>query len=448
MNGKICAILLGIILIFSGNKINAASYYVDNLVSTSGDGSSWGSAWKNFSDINWGAVSPGDIIYISGGANSQTYTGTLYLGSGVSGTSSNPVVITKGETAGYNGEVIFDGQNAASSGIIVLHNDYVTIRQLTLRNYTGSGAINIDNSTGVVVENCDFLVAGHGGVFIQRTTDSFIRNNTIATLGNTTNQTDGIYSQLNSNNTYEGNEIVISNENINPHCDGIQMYVDADMTIRNNYIAQNNSKTYNAQGIYATDVSGTFNVYNNVIYGPNTENALLTLAIFSQGNGTLIAKHNTLIGGGWGSLHVRNAPNSVIMNNILVNYKPNGWVFKLYGGITDPANINNNDYFTPNSGTIATYDDVAKTWTEWKNYGFESHGMYGDPLLRNAANGDFRLQDSSPLIDAGSSGCNIDTDIDGVHRPQGAHCDIGAYEFLVHVPPRPPENFHQISTKR
>ncbi|MDD5559068.1 choice-of-anchor Q domain-containing protein [Candidatus Methylomirabilis sp.] len=54
-----------------------------------------------------------------------------------------------------------------------------------------------------------------------------------------------------------------------------------------------------------------------------------------------------------------------------------------------------------------------------------------DPLLANAtlASFDGRLKQGSPAIDAGTNtGCPV-TDQRGVVRPQGAACDIGAYEF-------------------
>lgn len=142
-------------------------------------------------------------------------------------------------------------------------------------------------------------------------------------------QTDGIYSQLDVGNVYERNHIVISNAETTGHDDGIQMYRDTDITVRNNYIEQENNKVENAQGIYATDSYGTFRVYNDVVYGPSTKNCLLTLGRYSEGDARLIAYNNTLVVGGWGVVYVRDAPYSVVQNNILATSSPavscSGW---------------------------------------------------------------------------------------------------------------------------
>ncbi|MHC5062191.1 MAG: InlB B-repeat-containing protein, partial [Planctomycetota bacterium] len=78
-------------------------------------------------------------------------------------------------------------------------------------------------------------------------------------------------------------------------------------------------------------------------------------------------------------------------------------------------------------------------------YGKCPNGIEADPLLVDAAGGDFRLQLTSPAIDTGVSsgtvqqmfdtfqslyGIDIRKDIEGISRPQGAEWDIGAYEHV------------------
>jgi hypothetical protein len=55
----------------------------------------------------------------------------------------------------------------------------------------------------------------------------------------------------------------------------------------------------------------------------------------------------------------------------------------------------------------------------------------GDPMFKDAANGDFHLDPGSPAIAAASPG-DVFTghDFDGTPRLQGARSDIGAFEYV------------------
>ena len=55
----------------------AANWYVDNAITASGNGTSWATAWKRFSNIAWSSIRPGDTLYISGGGSGKTYTGGM-----------------------------------------------------------------------------------------------------------------------------------------------------------------------------------------------------------------------------------------------------------------------------------------------------------------------------------------------------------------------------------
>ncbi len=435
---KIKIIILAFFL-SAAPSLFADSFYLDRDANGNNDGTSWNDAWVNFQAIDWGTIRPGDIIFISGGSSSKTYANeTMYVGS--SGTSSAPLTIARAEDPGHDGAVIFDGTLSRNHGISLDGVEYVTLQYITFQNYTGTGAVHIDHATGVKVQNCRFFITGHGGVFLQRSNNCRIRNNIFTTPSNCGAQTDGIYSQLNSDNIYEGNHISISNQDINPHCDGIQMYIDRNITVRNNYIEQDNNKPYNAQGIYATNCYGEILVYNNVVYGPNTENALLTLAIFSEGNARLVAYFNTLVGGGWGTLHLKDAPNSMIKNNIFITNFQNGWLFRLSGQLPAPNSIDHNVYFAPHSQNF-TYADGIQSWSGWRGLGFEANGINADPLLRNVAKGDFKPLPISPVIDKGAPLGGFSSDIDGAQRPQGDGYDMGAYEVsLDNLSLSPPQN--------
>ena len=153
--------------------------------------------------------------------------------------------------------------------------------------------------------------------------------------------------------------------------------------------------------------------------------------------------NNVLVHGGFGStqreamIYVRQisagrlAPQAGamldIVNNTLVQPDANG--IELLGGVAVPVAIVNNAIVEPlnggqhvrqqNSTSPVTYATNLFTTT------LAAAGFSGP--------GDYRPQESSPLVDTGTdvAGRNITTDYDGVARPQGAAYDIGAYERWV-----------------
>jgi len=52
-----------------------------------------------------------------------------------------------------------------------------------------------------------------------------------------------------------------------------------------------------------------------------------------------------------------------------------------------------------------------------------------DPHFVDSAKEDFRLQSSSPVIDAGITLADVPDDFNGIPRPSGTHYDLGAFEF-------------------
>ena len=102
-----------------------------------------------------------------------------------------------------------------------------------------------------------------------------------------------------------------------------------------------------------------------------------------------------------------------------------------------------NNVFRGNNAasTPATFDLQATNRTDLSDNAIaavagtprsESGTIAADPRFVDAAHGNYRLADDSPLIDAGTdapAGGAAESDLDGVARLQGAHLDIGAYEL-------------------
>jgi hypothetical protein len=137
-------------LAFTLVNAQAAKWYVDNAVTSSGNGQSWAKAFRQFSDIVWSNVKPGDVIYISGGKSGGTKTYTESWSVGASGSTGNPIIITMDATsASHNGTAVFDydshGDTATVDAITLNKRSYITFNG----NVKGQNHIAIKNLRNV-----------------------------------------------------------------------------------------------------------------------------------------------------------------------------------------------------------------------------------------------------------------------------------------------------------
>jgi parallel beta-helix repeat protein len=153
---------------------------------------------------------------------------------------------------------------------------------------------------------------------------------------------------------------------------------------------------------------------NNAIH----DNAFVDVSsagiILSSGDGNL-AYNNIIRNNSYGISVNYRATNSKVYNNVL--YANTYYGIDVGAGSTAAAVKNNLTY--GNGYTILD----AGSGTAMSN------NMMTDPQFVNSLANDFRLQSSSPAINAGVTLTEVTTDFNGVARPQYGAYDIGAYEF-------------------
>jgi hypothetical protein len=414
----------------------ASKFYVDNSVPSSGNGTSWASAWKGFGQIRWSIIRAGDTIYISGGASRKTYKETLIIGAG--GSQAGLITVTKGADAGHNGTVIINGQNRRPAGVIVSGRNYVVVKNLSIRNHTRAG-IDVEAVTaGVIIENNNIYSGDPGpsnarGIDARNNTGAkplIVRGNRFRTPRNTTAQTDGIWSSGNDGVIFENNHIVISNNNTNGHSDGIQSHMDFSITIRRNWIEQANTAATDNHGLWLsnTQSGGIIKVYNNVVLTPNLtmDSAVAHRAEAGwTGRGTVRLWNNTIYGG-LRCIFLDKSPRAEVKNNILWP-SPRGYAVFMLRGDVPARNIVNNLIWDPNA-FVAYVSDSTVDWSEWRSLGYDAGGLNANPRFVDVSRRNYRLRSASPAIDKARALPEINVDQAGTVRPQGAAPDIGAFE--------------------
>jgi hypothetical protein len=225
-------IYLSLLFFFTTTITYATDYYVDNTVSSSGNGLSWATAWKNLSNISWSSIQPGDIVYISGGSDSTQYNEQLTVGK--SGTAGNPITIIAGKyspsPSSHYGRVIIDGGGSRQHSIYVQNKNYVTIKGFELRRATKGVEIE-DNASNIILDSLNIYdYQGQAGIMLNGASTytidyTTIRNCRIVSYQLYNGQTDGIYAQRCQRTLLHDTYIHQRNQDPSAHTDALQAYL-------------------------------------------------------------------------------------------------------------------------------------------------------------------------------------------------------------------------------
>jgi parallel beta-helix repeat protein len=402
--------------LLSSNILPAVYYINSENGNDNNSGTSADNSWKSLRKVNYFTFKPGDSVLFK---KNSTWKGQLLITQ--NGSPGNPVVYSN---YGSGNLPVIDGNNSEHYCIYVNNSSLVTVDGFEVINSGKNDGINIEvkGCEHCVIKNCKIIVNMRAGILPENCNYCIIQNNNINTLNAfIPDQADCIYAQRNSNNVYDGNNIVNYNKSEEQHADCIQLYLETDAVVKNNYLEQNNTKLGNAQGLYCTMPYGTHIYFNNIIYCPNTNAQLMGFLLLKKGTGTVRVLNNTLVGGKMNVFRTDDTK-PVIRNNIFVT-NGNYSMVRFDSPLNQSADINYNLYYSQKNKPV-NYMNYEYSFSDWQNMDHEKNGLNKDPKLDK----DNLLGPSSPAKNKGTDISHLMYSGKTVNvNSKGKKFDIGAY---------------------
>jgi len=184
---------------------------------------------------------------------------------------------------------------------------------------------------------------------------------------------------------------------------GIQLGSGATGRVYNNFIKNGTGPGFWIQGI------GELYFYNNIVINPGFEafnvnvrpTPLATDIVPTGWLGGVYIINNTVVSAAYAAIreNINEAPGNIFKNNLIVNSTTN-W-------------------------------NQLKSTTDWEQSNNVFIPNMNDAKFVDPANDDYRLQSSSPAINAGINLTSLGINIDHIFspRPSGTNFDVGAFEF-------------------
>ena len=224
-----------------------------------------------------------------------------------------------------------------------------------------------------------------------------------------------------------------------PHSDCFQTWRDTThITFEGNYCELENSSSSDSMVKFfmierpTSSTVGDITIINNIFVSKSTSQLWTPIQVGNDSCSTsyplsgITIANNTFVHPGnvaaFTAILIRCSSDILISNNSFYNFgnESSRYILQDKGNNVNVTISNNAVYSStgeiPEDGPYPG-DDIASIWMK-------------NPLFVNVSGGDYHLQASSPLIDAGKNLEGIvDQDYAEVARPEGSGYDIGAYEF-------------------
>ena len=298
------------------------------------------------------------------------------------------------------------------------------------------GGIRIENSSPTITGNIitNNTAGDSGGGIASSFSSPVIQGNTITNNGQIPGWSGGVggggvsitgaaATQL-LNNTISGNSWSSASGG------GVSLFAAGTPLLKNNFIT-NNTAYSQGGGISIVNYSDAL-ILQNVIVGNSAATGGGVYWLVPSGNRGPFLINNTISenNSAQGSAVFADGfdQQAQLINNILVTF--NGQNAVVCGTFNDTKSpiFRYNDVFS--SGGLA-YAGACTNQTG------SNGNISGDPLFRDRAAGDYRLQSASPAIDAGTSDQAPAADLDGTSRPiDGNDDNIASFDMGVYEAPR------------
>lgn len=300
----------------------------------------------------------------------------------------------------------FETKDAPLIGVRIVHSKYVTVRNCTAHH---CGKVGIFSG---FMWNCLW----EGNTSYNNKQEGFYNSNS------------GDYNVIRNNHSHDnGSAGFHNNGDISMGGDGILSH----SLIENNISARNGNTDLSFDGIEHSVVR------NNLCYGAAKGIALFGIdaAVASRHN---LVYNNTFVmpEDAWYAVVIRNhnpdQPDAVgnkLFNNIFYHRSSREDI----GSICVDKSAE--EGFESDYNVVMEHfgiDDNAQvlTFAQWQERGYDKHSLHASEsdLFVDPAYDDYHLKAGSPAIDAGKALDDVQTDLEGAPRPQGAAYDIGCYE--------------------
>jgi len=294
------------------------------------------------------------------------------------------IILTKSITIIGQGNPVLDGENKYE--ILLISGKNIVIRGLMFRN-SGYSAMNdfasvkLLDATNITLENNN-ITGAYFAIHISNTSYTTVRNNTITGTPKS--------EQLTGNaiHLWKSNHILIENNHVQGHRDGIYFEFVTHSFIHNNLSENNiryglhfmfsNDDTYQ-NNTFRNNGAGVAVMYSNKVrmfdnhfeqnWGPSAYGILLKDISDSH------IKHNTFFKNTVG-IHLEGTSRIEIEKNI---FRENGWALKVQASCED--NIFHDNNFIKNSFDVATNGSISLNnfhnnyWDKYEGYDINKDGI-------------------------------------------------------------------------